>query len=377
MEENNNEKRTDAPPEGQAEDVYSASTRVGQAPAEILAFIKKGSSETDTAAPPAPPEPGPPKVLLKTPAAIPVTDFSMPEAKTAPAAAVVPAAASSGVIDDDDWIIPDEEAKPPPPPTPVMPSAPRIATAPMAPITMPRSPAAFAPMATPPGVSAAAAVLGELAAPIPASPGSAPEGMHVPSAPLSRPATPRAAFAPATPASQPKQRIPTPRTDFAPPSSHAPVSVAPVVGAVLGLVDAPTAIPEERASAAKLVAAAPDPNVRVSRVDEEIFSVRNPQAEDFGGAPASANAAPGSTPPMRERMPTPQLGDPPVSMQGVPSSGANPNHLPIAEAPNSMHVPIGEAKLPPSRTPVGAIVAVLVLVVLGVLGAIVFVVLKK
>lgn len=345
---NKNETPTDAPPAGQSEDVYSASTRVGQAPAEILELIAKAGADAPSTAPP----PGPPKVLVKTPPAVPVTDFSVSEAKTAKAAVVAPAAPSSGTIDDDDWIIPEDEAKPPPPPTPVMPSAPKV---PVAQSAIPTAPP-FGPQPIVPPVA-------ELAAPIPAAPGS------VPDAPLSRPVTPRADFAPASQPNAPvapvAPRIPTPRADFAP-ASVQPVSVAPVVGAVLGLVDAPAAIPEERASAAKLVAAAPDPNVRVSRVDEEIFSVRDPGAEGVDHAGPVASGAP----PMRERLPTPQLGDPQVA-------SSNPNHLPIAEPPSSMHVPIGEAKLPPSRTPVGAIVAGVVVVLLLALGAIVFVVLKK
>jgi hypothetical protein len=50
-------------------------------------------------------------------------------------------------------------------------------------------------------------------------------------------------------------------------------------------------------------------------------------------------------------------------------------HVPIGE-PNSMHVPIGEARALPSRTPVGAIVAVVAVVLLLALGGIVFAVLR-
>jgi hypothetical protein len=172
--------------------------------------------------------------------------------------------------------------------------------------------------------------------------------------------------------------------DFAPASVRGPASTQ--VGAVLGLIDPPPVVPEERASAAKLIAAAPDPNERVSRVDDDILSMRAPPAApdfvaEIGGPPSSGtpggagvDAFPVSVKP--PSAPPPQLGallgDPGML---APAPDHNPMHVPIGE-PNSMHVPIGEARALPSRTPVGAIVAVVAVVLLLALGGIVFAVLR-
>ena len=385
-EEKKQETPTLAPPPGQAEDVYSASTVVGQAPKEILELIARSAEARDAK----PAEPSPPKVvMLKTPAAVPVTDFSIPEPTTAKAAVVPEALSSSGLIDDDDWLLPDEVPKPPTLPqnapqraTPLMPASVQMSAA------APHAAAPFTPQSMTSALSEAADSGSSLDV-------FASSAAAAPAVPLSRPATPRVDFAPATPAPMTLRpvmpRPVTPRSDFAPPSSRprtpradfAPIStsLSNNMAPALGFVAAAPGIPEERASARKLLAAAPDPNVRVSRVDEEIFSVRNPPVE--GGAPASDEHGGLSGPPMSgaahdspashgRGTPSayvgPQLGDP------VPE-GANPNHLPIAAEPNSMHVPIGQARVP-SRTPVGAIIAVGVVLMLLVLGAIVFVVLK-
>ncbi len=399
-EEKKKETPTLAPPPGQVEDVYSASTVVGQAPKEILDLIAK-SAEARATNEPKLAEPAPPKVLIKTPPAIPVTDFSMPEATTAKTAAVPESLSSSGLLDDDDWIIPDEAAKPPPPPpqrpppTPVMaPFTPQAMNAALSeaadsgasldapasgpPASGPAQAAPSRPITPRADFAPASQSQPRLPVPlpmpmlIPTPPPMMAPAAPFPSGPSLRPVTPRAEFAP--PPSQSTPRIQTPRADFAPASTG---TVAPAVGAVLGLVAAPVGIPEERASAAKLLAAAPDPNVRVSRVDDEIFSVRNPPVE---GAPGPAIEDTGASP-MSDRpaagqaaghpgqsLHVPLLGDP------EPASG-NPNHLPIAAPPNSMHVPIGEARAP-SHTPVVAIVAVGIVFVLLVLGAIVFAVLR-
>jgi hypothetical protein len=385
-EEQKKDSPTLAPPEGQSEDVYSASTVVGKPPPEILKLIAEAEAKEAKGADSLLSS-GPPKVMIETPAAIPITDFSMPDMPkndplpTEQVAGVASGLSdlSSGLLDDDDWLIPDEAAKPPPAPPHrapevARPKTPPIGFAPAAP-PAPVLPPVLPPV--PPPAPVAEPALMAVPVPVFAPPAQVPEPVgSLAAVPEPLPSDPRPSER--SPLSRPR----TPRVDFAPASVRGPASTS--VGAVLGLIDPPPAIPEERASAAKLIAAAPDPNERVSRVDDDILSMRAPPAApDFTaeiGAPPSSgtpggagvDAFPVSVKP--PSAPPPQLGalgDP----MPVLAAEHNPMHVPIGE-PNSMHVPIGEARALPSRTPVGAIVAVVAVVLLLALGGIVFAVLR-